>query len=459
MSIEFCKKTTKFDPNVMARLNRPVPRYTSYPTAPHFYPFTEEMAKEPLSRFDKSDKPLSLYLHIPFCKTMCLFCACSVILNRRPERQAAYVDLLCREIELLAAHFSSPRRVTQLHFGGGTPTSLTALEFEKIFNTLHRHFLIDEKAERSVEIDPRTVFADKGEKLRFLAKSGINRVSFGVQDLDPCVQEAVRRRQTEEMTVTTLHLARECGFDSVNVDLIYGLPFQTKEKFQRTARRIAELKPDRIAFFSYAKVPWLKIHQKSLPEKAEPSQLEKIEIYLDARTIFLDAGYEAIGMDHFALSDDELSHAYRKKTLFRNFQGYSCKMAEDLLGLGVTSIGKIEDTYLQNTKTLEEYAKAIEERRLPISRGYSMSEEDKKRYWVIQTLMCDFELKKEEFAQRFGVGFESLSAQLGQLIEEGLLEETPHMLRATDFGHLFIRSIASAFDAYLHPEQQHFSKI
>lgn len=448
-----------FDPKILARLQRPVPRYTSYPTAPQFYPFSAEMAKEPLLRFEKSEKPCSLYLHIPFCKTMCLFCACSVILNRRPEKQLAYVNYLCREIELLAAHFSSPRKVTQLHFGGGTPTSLTETELAQILNTLHRFFSIDTKAERSIEIDPRTVYADQGAKLRFLRKNGFNRVSFGVQDLNPVVQEAVRRQQSEEMTTTTLQLARECNFQSINVDLIYGLPFQTRESFRYTAQRIAELKPDRIALFSYAKVPWLKGHQKALPEEAEPTPTEKLEIYLEAREIFLNAGYQAIGMDHFALLADDLSIAYRNKTLFRNFQGYSCKMAEDLIGLGVTSIGKIGSAYLQNTKTLEEYEQAIGAGKLPIQRGYLMNEDDERRYWVIQTLMCDFELKKSDFEDRFGIRFDSLCASTEKLKEEGLLEETEGFLRATELGRLFIRSIAAAFDAYLKREETHFSKI
>lgn len=453
--------TVQIESQDLLRWNRSVPRYTSYPTAPQFYSLGLSDAVSALKRFDESKRPLSLYLHIPFCRSMCLFCGCSVILNRRPEKQAAYVDLICREIALAAREFSSKRKVTQLHFGGGTPTMLTEEEFDRILTALHVAFSIDAAAEISIEIDPRTVYADGGKKLRYLHRAGFTRVSFGVQDLDPQVQEAVRRRQSEEMTVETFRMAREIGFSGINLDLIYGLPFQTTERFQKTARRIAEMQPDRIAFFSYAKIPWMKEHQKAMPEEAEPSVEEKFQIYVDARKIFLDAGYEAIGMDHFSLSSDSLTKAFHEKTLWRNFQGYSLKLAEDLLGFGVTSIGYMDSAFLQNVKTIDEYRREIEAGRLPVLRGFVLGEEDHRRRWVIQRLMCHFELDKREFERLFSIPFDvhfaSVRAQLEALKKEGMLEESSDQLLPTELGCLFIRLIASAFDAYLKPED-HFSK-
>jgi oxygen-independent coproporphyrinogen-3 oxidase len=362
---------------------------------------------------------------------------------------------------LAAKEFSSKRKVTQLHFGGGTPTMLTEAEFDQILGALHDVFLIGTEAEISIEIDPRTVYGDEGKKLRYLHRAGFNRVSFGVQDLDPVVQEAVRRRQSEEMTIETFRMAREIGFSGINIDLIYGLPFQTTERFQKTAKRIAEMQPDRIAFFSYAKIPWMKEHQKAMPEEAEPSVEEKFQIYVDARKIFLSEGYEAIGMDHFSLSSDSLTKAFHQKTLWRNFQGYSLKLAEDLLGFGVTSIGYMDSTYLQNVKTIEEYRREIEAGRLPVLRGFALGDDDHLRRWVIQRLMCHFELDKREFERLFSRPFDTYfsaeRAALQALKEEGMLEESSEKLLPTELGCLFIRLIASAFDAYLKPEDR-FSK-
>jgi oxygen-independent coproporphyrinogen-3 oxidase len=434
------------DPALLAKWNRSVPRYTSYPTAPQFQEVAEEALKERLFRFDRSQKPLSLYFHIPFCKTMCLFCACSVVLNRNPKRQADYLEHLLKEIELTASHFSTRRRVTQLHLGGGTPTSLSVPEFERLMAKVREHFVFSEDAEISIEIDPRTVFADRGEKLVALKEMGFNRVSFGVQDLDPKVQEAVRRRQSEEMTVSTYEKARALGFEGINIDLIYGLPHQSVESFAKTADRLIELKPDRIAFYSYAKVPWLKEHQKAIPDETLPSTEEKFRIYVDARARFMRGGYTAIGMDHFALGSDPMANAYKTKTLTRNFQGYSVQKASDMIGFGVTAIGFLENAYFQNRKELEQYLVQINGGHLPMHKGYLLQEEDIVRQGIIQSLMCHFEVDK-----KYG--------PLGNwqpLKEEGLLEETSDKLVATPTGRLLIRLIASAFDAYLN--KGHFSK-
>jgi oxygen-independent coproporphyrinogen-3 oxidase len=427
------------DPKILARLNRSVPRYTSYPTAPQFHPVEASQVIAKLSAFNETQKPLSIYIHIPFCKSMCLFCGCSVVLNRNPERQRSYLKSLLLEIEKTASHFSSKRLVSQLHLGGGTPTSLTIEEFVLLMRHIKQHFILAPDAEISIEIDPRTVYADKGDKLVALKELGFNRVSFGVQDLDQTVQEAVRRRQTEEMTTSTYFKARELGFSGINIDLIYGLPFQTEESFAKTAKKLIELKPDRIAFYSYAKVPWLKAHQKAIPEESLPSTEEKFQIYVEARARFMQAGYQAIGMDHFSLPEDPLTKAYLTKTLTRNFQGYSIKLADDMLGIGLSSIGFYENAYFQNQKELEEYHQSLQNGSLPIQRGYFLNEEDILRREIIQSWMCHFELDKK-YAHL---------ADLTFLKEEALIEEKEDKLIATPLGRLFIRLIGASFDAYL----------
>lgn len=435
------------DPLLLARWNRSVPRYTSYPTAPQFYPVEEKIYQEKLIAFNDSQKPLSLYFHIPFCKTMCLFCGCSVVLNRKPERQSAYLSHLLKEIELVASHFSSKRAVNQLHLGGGTPTSLTEEEFEQLMRKIEMHFTLTEDAEISIEIDPRTVFADQGRKLAQLRKLGFNRVSFGVQDLDPTVQEAIRRRQSEEMTALTYYKARELGFQGINMDLIYGLPYQTAEQFARTAEKILAFKPDRIAFYSYAKIPWLKEHQKAIPDATLPSTEEKFRIYVEARARFMQGGYTAIGMDHFALPADPMAQAYRAKTLTRNFQGYAVQLAEDMIGFGLTSIGFLEKGYFQNEKGLDAYQNRLADGHLPIVRGYLLTAEDALRREAIQSWMCHFELDKRRFGHL---------ADVEPLKAEGWIEEQGEKWVATPTGRLFIRLVASAFDAYL--TKGHFSR-
>lgn len=439
------------DPKLLSKWNIPVPRYTSYPTAPQYYPVTSEEYSQRIEKFDASDKPLSIYIHIPFCKTMCLFCACSVVLNRKMEKQKAYLKLLLEEIRTLP--FQKKRVVSQLHLGGGTPTSLTEGEFDSLMKELLKKFAFSPNAEISIEIDPRTVFADAGKKLKHLRKLGFNRVSFGVQDLNENVQEAIKRRQSEEMTVATYERAREIGFLGVNLDLIYGLPLQTRESFAKTSEKIALLKPDRISFFSYAKVPWLKPHQKAIPDEWLPSDEEKFGIYTDARERFMETGYTAIGMDHFSLPKDPLSIAYQEKKIVRNFQGYSLSLAEDMIGLGVTSIGFLENGYFQNRKEIEEYGSVLNNGKLPVERGYILKEDDSIRRFVIQRIMCHFEIDKKEFEEKFGIPldlyFVKERSEVERLIQEGLLEERKSGLYATPTGRLFVRLIASAFDAYM----------
>lgn len=438
----------KVDGPFIKRFNRAVPRYTSYPTAPQFYPLQQTEYRKTLLRWEAKKKPLSLYIHIPFCKTMCLFCACSVVLNRDPKRQKTYVETLSREIDLLP-FFHRPE-LTQVHFGGGTPTSLKEEEFVSLVEKLKKRFFWQEKAEISIEIDPRTVSADGGIKLKTLRALGFNRVSFGVQDLDPKVQEAVRRRQSEEVSEETYRKARALGFSGINLDLIYGLPYQTVESFTRTAQTIASWQPDRIALFSYARVPWIKPHQKAIAEETLPQGEEKLRLYLAARSIFMKAGYVPIGMDHFARREDPLTQAFLEKKLTRNFQGYSLPLAEDLLGLGMSAIGFVDGLYAQNEKDLESYQRAVFQGRLPVKLGYVLDEEDKKRRWVIQSLMCHFSLDKEAFQRRFQIPFEKMfdETTTGPLLAGGLLVEKGTHFIATPLGELFIRHVASAFDAH-----------
>ena len=437
------------NPEDLLKLDRPLPRYTSYPTALEFAPVDEGVYIERLKTWNQKKNPLSLYIHIPFCKTMCLFCACSVVLNRLGERQRKYVDALIKEVDLLASHLSSPL-VNQLHFGGGTPTSLTEEEFLLIFERLYFHFKLNPNGESSIEIDPRSMTFNR---LRFLQQIGFNRVSFGIQDTDPKVQEAVRRRQSAEMSRKAFEWAKELGFVSINLDLIYGLPFQTPQTFEKTVDEILAMAPDRIALFSYARVPHLKRHQKAICDDDLPTTRQKFEIYVLARKRFMNAGYVAIGMDHFAKREDPIAQAYFDGRLYRNFQGYSLKFAEDMIGLGLSSIGFLEGGYFQNEKGLEAYEKRIGEGRLPVVCGKILSPDDHIRYWVIQRLMCDFRLQKKEFAEFFQKDFDSYffaeQNELKQLRGLDLIYFDENRIEATQKGRLFIRNIVCIFDAYL----------
>lgn len=326
-------------------------------------------------------------------------------------------------------------------------------------STIRSCFHVSSEAEISIEVDPRTVTRDSLQDLREL---GFNRISFGVQDLDPKVQEAVRRRQSEAMTVETYLLARELGFGGINVDLIYGLPLQTRASFGKTAETLMGLKPDRISLFSYARLPWLKLHQKAIREEDLPSTEEKFQIYVEARERFLQSGYVAIGMDHFARPEDPIAIAYREGRLTRNFQGYSVKKAEDMLGFGMSSIGFIEGAFFQNVKTIEEYQGRIREGRSPIFRGFVLSQEDLLRQWVIQEWMCRMGIQKSEFESLFNVPFDrhfaSLQDSIASAKREGLIDEDSDRIWALPLGQLFIRLVASIFDAYFKPSD-HFSRV
>ncbi len=384
---------------------------------------------------------------------MCLYCACSVVLNRDPEKEERYVQALLQEIELAAELVKPGTFINQIHFGGGTPTKLSVGQLSRIIEVLYYHFNVLGDAEVSIEIDPRTVAADEGIKLRSLREMGFNRVSFGVQDTNEEVQEAVKRRQSFDMTKKTFLKARSLGFSGINIDLIYGLPCQTVDTFTTTVEQINSLKPDRIALFSYAKVPHIKPHQKAIPDSLLPSTVDKFAIYKRAREGFIQGGYTAIGMDHFAAEKDPLAERFHSKTLLRNFQGYTLYSGEDMLGLGLTSISFMTDGYFQNRKELDGYYSSIDCREVPLERGLILTDEDHKRRYVINRLMCDFSVNKSDFKDKFDRDFddhfEGCLNALNEHIADGLVENRDEAIIVTKKGEMFIRNIASCFDEYL----------
>ncbi len=445
--------------SLVREFNYSVPRYTSYPTVPHFYPIS---VQDYLQGLQKVREPFSLYIHIPFCQKMCLFCACSVVLNRKKENREIYLKALFAEMELF---YQAKGRIelVEIHLGGGTPTSLEEGELEALFIKLKQYFIFSKKTEIAIEVDPRSVFQDKGKKLRFLKDLGVDRISFGVQDLDSKVQEAIKRRQSYRMTLETIEKAKKLNFSSINVDLIYGLPLQSLFSFTRTLEEILLFSVDRIALFSYAHVPWLKKHQRALEEKMLPSSLEKFQLYQKAKELFQEKGYVAIGMDHFAKKEDSLVCALKEKKLIRNFQGYAVQKASQYVGLGVTSIGFLQGEgfglYVQNVKTLSEYYALIRRKKSPVCRGFFLTPQDQLRYWVIQQIMCYQRVEKKPFLQKFAKSFEELFFPCYKKAEEkGFLQDGEQELKVTEKGSFFLRNIASLFDAYYEMKENTYAK-
>ncbi len=450
--------------DLLLSLDKPIPRYTSYPTAPEWGDVSTNDYIEALEATGKADLPIALYFHVPFCRTMCLFCGCSVVLNRKVENEVQYVDYLIKEMELAYSYLGKKMAVRQLHFGGGTPTKLSCELLGKLMEAINRYFVFESDAEIAMEIDPRTVHEDRGEKLHFLKGLGFNRVSFGVQDTNEKVQEAVRRRQSYEVTKYTYDLARSLGFKGISLDLIYGLPFQSVETFTETIEKIINMRPDRLSLFSYAKIPWMKAHQKAIKEETLPSTEEKFNIYIMARNALVKSGYKAIGMDHFSLPSDDMVLAYEQKRLQRNFQGYTVLDVDNLLSFGTTAIGYCQNGYFQNVKELDTYYQMLDQKKLPVFRGKILHADDLVRRWVIQRLMCDFHLNKEQFFAKFGHSFDGYFAQerkqLVPLSALGLVIEDEKSIAATKLGELFIRNISACFDWYLTQKEGHksFSK-
>jgi oxygen-independent coproporphyrinogen-3 oxidase len=438
----------------LTKYNKPGPRYTSYPTAPvwndAFGPDDLERVHE---RADRQGAPVSLYMHLPFCESLCLFCACNVIIQKDKSAAAPYLDVLKRELGRVSQSVSRERPVVQFHWGGGTPTYLTPAQIEDLFGAARESFTFAPDAEIGIEVDPRVTSVAHLETLR---KLGFNRLSMGIQDFHPDVQKAIHRIQPFEMTRDLILAARTLGFDSINVDLIYGLPHQTPERFAHSVEQILELAPDRVALFSYAHVPWLKKQQGAFAMFL-PEGMQKFEIFRIGLLKFLEAGYLYIGMDHFAKPGDELAVSQQNRTLHRNFQGYTTKAGADLYGMGVTAISGIQDAYAQNHRDLPSWEKAVAARGIATMRGYHLSEDDKLRRSVIGRLLCHTVVIKDEVSREFGIDFdEYFSEELKRLEpsrDDGLVILGPDDIRTTWLGRIFIRNLAMVFDPYLERQQ------
>ncbi len=432
-----------------SRYSKPGPRYTSYPTAVEF---CESFGYDGyLDSLKKSDKKLSLYLHLPFCRSACYFCGCNVVYTSKREKIARYLNYLEKEFILLEDALDTSREVIQIHFGGGTPTFLDAEELGTVIGFIKKHFKnIAKDAEISCEIDPR--FFEESQ-LDALIAGGFNRLSFGVQDFDPKVQEAIHRIQSFELVQNAVAMSRKKGIGSINFDLIYGLPNQSFETFAATLEAVAKIAPDRLAVFNYAHVPWMKKSMRKIDETTLTPPQEKLRI-LQHTIAFLDSlGYEMIGMDHFAKKDDELFKAIEKGELKRNFQGYTTKGGSDTIGIGLTSIGEGEDYYAQNYKDMESYEAAIDSGKLPLFRGVRLSLDDRIRKETIMSLMCNFSLKFEKIEKKFGIDFKEYFkdslAQLDEFIQAGLVEVREDAIYINKTGSMLVRNIVMPFDAYL----------
>lgn len=432
--------------------SKPGPRYTSYPTALEFSEaFDYDRYLDRLHAQDPS-RPLSLYFHLPFCKNACYFCGCNVVFTSKEDKKERYIDYLIREMEILSRHIDVTRRVIQLHFGGGTPTFFNAEQLDRIITAIKSHFKnFSPDAEISCEIDPRHI--DEAQ-MKVLSRAGFNRVSFGIQDFDEQVQVAVHRVQSYEITKEAMDLARKYNMVSVNIDLIYGLPYQNLETFKKTLELSISLDPDRFAVFNYAHVPWLKKTMRKIDETTLPHPAEKLAIMRYTIDYMESNGYKMIGMDHFAKPQDELFKAIEKGELHRNFQGYTTKGGADLIGIGLTSIGEGRDYYAQNFKEMEAYEASIDAGRLPHERGVSLNEDDRIRQYVIMELMSNFKLDIIRFESVYGVKFATYFAEaleeLRPFEADDLITITPESISCLATGTLLIRNIAMAFDAYMH---------
>ena len=448
-------QSLSFNRALVEKYDRPGPRYTSYPTAPQFhqaFAMDDYHAAAQASNQAAAPKALSLYIHIPFCKSLCYYCACNKIITQKTHRAVEYLNYLKREIAMQAALFDRTRTLRQLHLGGGTPTYLTREQLAELMDCLHQAFNLDDSDEHefSIEVDPRTISTEQIEHLRQL---GFNRLSFGVQDFDPDVQAAVNRQQSEEQIYALVAAAREAKFKSVSVDLIYGLPLQTVASFDVTLSKIIALRPDRIAAYSYAHLPELVRAQRLIRREDMPPPERKMELLELTISRLTAAGYVYIGMDHFALPDDELTLARSNGTLQRNFQGYSTQADCDLIGLGVSAIGKVGDTYSQSVKELSQYYARLDQGLLPVHRGYRLNADDQLRRDVISDLMChgriDFASIEARHHIRFKEYFAEALGKLDEHVADRLLEIRDDALVLLPQGHLMMRSVAMAFDAYI----------
>jgi oxygen-independent coproporphyrinogen-3 oxidase len=442
---------------LLERYDRPGPRYTSYPTAVEFNDsIGNDIYVERLARMNNAaDEPLSAYVHLPFCEHRCSFCGCNVVITPHREVASRYLEAVEQEIDLLASHLPNRRTIAQLHWGGGTPTYYTPEQLARVFARIARHFTFTADAELGVEIDPRVTTIAHLDVLRSL---GFNRLSMGVQDFDPKVQQAINRIQSYEMTRDLLVHAREHGFSSINIDLIYGLPHQTPESFGATLDQVLTLRPDRVAAYSFAFVPWMSAHMKRIDIEALPPSETKLALLAATVDAFLGAGYQQIGMDHFALPTDELARAIDTRTLNRNFMGYTVKTTTDMVAMGISAIGNVQGAFVQNTKKLPEYYEAVAAGRFPIERGYALDQDDEIRRYVITELMCNFRLDIASVEQRFGIVFAdyfagemaALTAPEQSPVADGLVAVTAQNdIEVLPTGRMFVRNVCMIFDKYL----------
>ncbi len=438
----------------LAKYNQPGPRYTSYPTAPVWKDdFGPGDLEEYCARADARGTPLSLYMHLPFCESLCLFCGCNVSIQKNKSVAIPYLAALKHEIEHVAGTVSKKRPVIQFHWGGGTPTYLTPAQMDDLFGHARDRFSFAPDAEIGIEVDPRVTSRAHLETLRRL---GFNRLSMGIQDFHPMVQKTIHRVQPYEMTRDLIVAARDLGFESISVDLIYGLPYQTAETFAATIEQVLTLAPDRVAMFSYAHVPWLKKQQGSFAAHL-PEGSEKFRIFRTGLEGFLGAGYVYIGMDHFARPGDDLAIAQTNRTLHRNFQGYTTKAGADLYGMGVSAISSVGESYAQNRREVPAYQSAVAERGVATMRGYRLSNDDVIRRAVIGRLLCHTVIPKREVEAEFSIKFdEYFAAELARLdgpSADGLVTLDADEIRVTPLGRIFIRNVAMVFDRYLHEQQ------
>ncbi|MBN2339339.1 MAG: oxygen-independent coproporphyrinogen III oxidase [Acidobacteria bacterium] len=443
-------ETLDLTAELLERYNVPGPRYTSYPTAPEWDDaFGPADYEHELGESNASGRPLSLYMHLPFCESLCLFCGCNVVIRKNHDSALPYLETLQREIARVARCVDRSRPVAQFHWGGGTPTYFPPARLEELFAYARGFFTFAPDAEIGVEADPRVTTPEHLEVLRRL---GFNRISMGIQDFNPEVQKAVRRIQPYAETRALFDCCRGLGFESINVDLIYGLPLQTPESFGATADRVIEMGPDRVAMFSYAHVPWLKKQQGAV-SRLIPLGMDKFQIFRTGIGRFTSAGYRYIGMDHFARPDDELCVAQRDRTLHRNFQGYTTKAGCDLLGLGVSSISGLDRAYAQNHRDLDGYSAAVGRGELPVMRGVRLGDDDVVRRAAIGRILCHCVLVKGEFESEFGIRFDEYFAgeleRLRELERDGLVRLEPDAVRVTTLGRIFLRNVGMVFDRYL----------
>jgi len=442
------------DEEFVNRYNRPGPRYTSYPTAPVWSDsFGPEEYEAAIAQAEQKRSPVSLYMHLPFCESLCLFCACNVVIRKDKSGTPPYLEVLKKETDHIARRVSRNRQVAQFHWGGGTPTYLSPEQIEDLFGYTRERFTFAPDAEIGIEVDPRVTTTAHLETVR---RMGFNRLSMGIQDFKEDVQKAVHRIQPYEVTRDLIQTARELGFDSINVDLIYGLPYQTAESFAHTVEQIVGLSPDRIAMFSYAHVPWLKKQQGSFVAHL-PEGMKKFDIFRSGLLKFIEAGYLYIGMDHFAKENDELAVSQRKRTLHRNFQGYTTKAGADLYGMGITAISGIQETYAQNFRDIPSWEKAVNDRGVATMRGYRLSQDDVIRREVISRLLCHTVIVKNEISKKFDIDFDDyFAAELARLKtpqDDGLVVLSEKEIRTAWLGRIFIRNLAMVFDPYLEKQQ------